>query len=118
MSCQRLLDTGSSDLWVLSDSCSAGCSTGAPAYIQGNFNSTGLDASLHYGDSETGTYALGLIGNDNVELAGLHMPKQNFAAINKTNVGLINAGSSGILGLGFPANRFTRLLLTLDRYSS
>ncbi|XP_006456233.1 hypothetical protein AGABI2DRAFT_211096 [Agaricus bisporus var. bisporus H97] len=114
-----LLDTGSSDLWVLSDLCTKGCGTNVPAYRQQtNFNSTGLDASLLYGDSATGTFARGLIGNDNVSVAGLQVSNQTFAAINKTNVGLIKTGSSGILGLGFPANRLARLVFfNLARFS-
>jgi hypothetical protein len=69
-----VLDTGSADLWVISDACTGNCSTqGVPLYPQATFQPTGLDARLLYGDSSTGTHAYGPIGTDTVGLAGLTM---------------------------------------------
>ncbi|KAG6836291.1 hypothetical protein H0H93_009431 [Arthromyces matolae] len=96
-------DTGSSDLWVISDACKS-CSKAVQLYPQATFNSVGLDASLLYGDSQTGTHANGLIGDDTVNLAGLTLQKQFFAAINDTNTSVEDTGSAGIFGLGFPVN--------------
>ncbi|KAG6872207.1 hypothetical protein C0995_011970 [Termitomyces sp. Mi166 len=98
-----VLDTGSSDLWVISDACIT-CSKAVQQYPQATFNSVGLDVALLYGDSQTGTHANGLIGDDTVNLAGLTLPKQFFAAINDTNTSVEDTGSAGIFGLGFPVN--------------
>ncbi|KAF9456223.1 aspartic peptidase domain-containing protein [Collybia nuda] len=98
-----VLDTGSSDLWVISDTCTA-CPKSVPHYPQATFQSTGLEVKLLYGDSRTGTHAYGLIGKDTVDLAGLKLDDQYFAAINNTNTTVAETGSAGIFGLGFPAN--------------
>ena len=100
-----VVDTGSSDLWVVSDACTGNCSASAPLYPQATFQSTGLDVRLLYGDSSTGTHAYGPIGKDTVGLAGLTLPDQYFAAINNTNTSVLETGSAGIFGLGFPINR-------------
>ncbi|KAL0071099.1 hypothetical protein AAF712_001657 [Marasmius tenuissimus] len=73
-------------------------------YQQASFQSTGLDVRLLYGDSFTGTYAYGLIGQDSVNLAGSGVKDQYFGAINSTNTSVLQVGSSGIFGLGFPIN--------------
>ncbi|TFK67789.1 acid protease [Pluteus cervinus] len=99
-----VLDTGSADLWVLSDRCTVGCAPSIPLYPQDTFKSTGLEVQLFYGDSKTGTHAFGLIGQDTVNLAGLTLSGQFFGAINNTNTSIEATGSSGIFGLGFPIN--------------
>lgn len=58
-----------------------------------------------YGDSLTGTFSRGMIGNDTVTLAGMKQVDQCFAAINITNTSVLDVGAAGILGLGFPVNR-------------
>ena len=60
---------------------------------------------MQYGDSQTGTFARGLIGNDTVDLAGMTLANQSFAAINITNTSVMDVSAAGILGLGFPVNR-------------
>ncbi|KAL4063845.1 aspartic peptidase domain-containing protein [Scleroderma citrinum] len=100
-----VLDTGSSDLWVLSTSCQGACSKGnVPLYPSATFNYANIDVTLSYGDSTTGTHAAGPIGSDVVSLAGLAGEGQYFAAINNTNTAVVETGSSGIFGLGFPVN--------------
>ena len=54
----------------------------------------------------TGTYARGPIGSDFVSIAGLGLQNQYFAAINSTNTSVLRTDSAGILGLGFPFNRY------------
>jgi hypothetical protein len=64
-----------------------------------------------YGDSLTGTHAIGPIGYDFVSVAGLGLQNQYFAAINNTNTSVLETGSTGIFGLGFPINRYVGQLL-------
>ncbi len=101
-----LLDTGSSDLWVLSNLCSADCfAAGVPSYPLTSFQPSGLDVRLEYGDSLTGTFAQGPVGLDVVSFAGLRLHDQYLAAISETNTEVVQSGSVGVFGLGFPVNR-------------
>ncbi len=54
----------------------------------------------------TRTHALGEIGQDTVDLAGLVLQDQYIAAINDTNTSVLDTGGAGIFGLGFPVNRY------------
>ncbi|KAF5367290.1 hypothetical protein D9615_010453 [Tricholomella constricta] len=112
-----VLDTGSSDLWVISDACRK-CSTAVQLYPQQTFQSVGLEARLLYGDSRTGTHAFGLIGKDTVDLAGLTLQNQFFAAINDTNTSVEDTGSAGIFGLGFPVNSVIWTTIFIDERQS
>ncbi len=96
-------DTGSSDLWLVSDGCRERCpATRVPLFAQAALKPIGQDVSLLYGDSRTGTHASGPIGMDTVSIAGLSVSDQYFAAIIDTNTTVLDTGSAGILGLGFP----------------
>ncbi|KAH9849941.1 acid protease [Lenzites betulinus] len=98
-----IIDTGSSDLWLVSDGCKENCpASNVPLYSQATLTPAGQDVLLLYGDSRTGTHASGPIGKDAVSIAGLSVPDQFFAAIIDTNTTVLEAGSAGILGLGFP----------------
>ncbi|KAJ3845275.1 acid protease [Lentinula raphanica] len=103
------VDTGSADLWVISDACiSSDCNrTKDEAQSESDFDpSNSHPVSLYYGDSLTGTHAFGFIRNDTVEINGqLNLPileSQVFAAINDTNTSVLETGCVGLLGLGFP----------------
>lgn len=98
-----VLDTGSADLWVISDTCVGNCTSTVPLYPQTTFEPSGLTVQLLYGDSRTGTHATGPIGKDTAGIAGLTLQDQYLAAIVDTNTTVLETGSAGILGLGFPA---------------
>lgn len=106
-----MLDTGSADLWVMSDQCVKGCS-GVELFPQSTFKSSDIAISLRYGDSQTTTFANGLAGSDSVDVGGITLKDQTFAAINFTNTSIGDTGSAGILGLGFPINRYVLLALS------
>ena len=99
-------DTGSSDLWVVSDKCTQGCSSSQSAYPQASFQYSGVDTQLWYGNATIHTAVSGKIGKDTVALAGLTLQDQYFIAVNQTNTTLGLTGSSGIFGLGFPVRRY------------
>ena len=81
-----VVDTGSSDTWVVSTICEAcfvslsGDHTISPPPFfpavashtkNSSFSPAGIDVDLLYGDSNTATHASGVIGRDIVGLAGL-----------------------------------------------
>lgn len=67
---------------------------------------TGATVNLTFGDSSTGTYASGPIVTDEVTLAGLSMQDQPFVSVSNTNNNAVLNGGAGIIGLGFPSQRF------------
>ena len=88
-----------------------------PLYPEASLVPTGQDVQLLYGDSHTGTHALGPIGSDTVGVAGLSVPNQFFAAIVDTDTTVLEAGCAGILGLGFPPiSAIWRQLLATEFY--
>ncbi|KZP23786.1 acid protease [Athelia psychrophila] len=99
------LDTGSSDLWLLSSDCEASTCSKLPRYPlkyqSPTFASVGANDtvfSTHFAD---GTGASGFVARESVTFANLTLPNQAFALVNASNVTL-NDNISGVLGLGFP----------------
>ncbi|KAH7108307.1 acid protease, partial [Auriculariales sp. MPI-PUGE-AT-0066] len=102
-----VLDTGSSDLWVISDACLSDACVAAvgdtwPPYPMDNLSEETVPVHLEYGDSSARTTADGPGGTSTIGIAGLSLENQFFAAINDTDIRLADTGSTGILGLGFP----------------
>lgn len=95
-------------MWVVSDACQAGTCKGSTVsrYPTPSMNSAGPDVSLLYGDSTTGTFATGPVGLDTATIAGVAMTNQPFGVINATNNPIVQFGTSGIFGLGFPGGRY------------
>ncbi|KAI0634495.1 acid protease [Trametes polyzona] len=105
------LDTGSADLWVITDACqTAECKqSNAPRYDDSkSFRPSGGTVNLSFGDSVTGTHANGPVGRDTVTLAALTLENQTLAAVTDTNNFAVSSGGAGILGLGFPAQSFVQ----------
>ncbi|KAL1948222.1 hypothetical protein VTO73DRAFT_12297 [Trametes versicolor] len=108
------IDTGSSDLWVITPDChTAECdASNAPRYDADSneewFQTGGATVDLRYGDSLTGSYARGLVVRDTVTLAGLMTENQTFAAVDDTDNYAITNGAAGVMGLGFPAQGFVQ----------
>ena len=102
---------------MISETCQTDQCQGAgvPLYRQSSFQATGHQIQLLYGDSHTGTQADGPIGKDNVGIAGLSVSNQYLAAIVNTNTTVLETGSAGILGFGFPAIRYVCPPLLTDK---
>lgn len=95
-----LLDTGSSDLWIVSSSCTEDDCQSVPKYQP----TPSLDLSpqafeLQYLLGEVS----GVIGTETIGLGRFEVLSQVFALANQTaGLGLAATGNSGILGLSFP----------------
>ncbi|KAH9480354.1 Pepsin A [Psilocybe cubensis] len=100
------LDTGSSDLWVLSENCHLNSCERANGsrYMSFSSVSSGIDVDMHYGDSSTSAYAFGTVAFDKASVAGITMLDQAFAVIDDTTNHILESTAevSGIFGLSFP----------------
>jgi len=94
-------DTGSSDLWVPSESCN-GCEA-QDSYIASD-SSTSQEQSgtfeIEYGD---GSEASGPIYTDNVNVAGVAVTSQTLSAVTSESGNLVGGPADGLMGMAFPA---------------
>ncbi|KAA1474873.1 acid protease [Dentipellis sp. KUC8613] len=95
-----ILDTGSSDLWVVSSNCTGiDCSGVAKYNATSSLSLSSYNFKLAY---LIGTVS-GSIGFETITLGSYQITAQVFAIANETRgLNLSSAGNSGIMGLSFP----------------
>ncbi|KAM6504503.1 aspartic peptidase A1 [Amanita muscaria] len=100
-----VLDTGSSDLWIMSTACQTNSCKSLPryplAYESPTFLSIANNATPYQVSYADGTAASGFVALETVQLANITVERQAFGMITKSNVTLTDR-VSGIMGLGFP----------------
>ncbi|CDO72226.1 hypothetical protein BN946_scf184970.g78 [Trametes cinnabarina] len=94
-------DTGSSDLWVPSSSCSScrGHKTYNPSKSSTSSKKSG-SFEISYGDGST---ASGTPYTDSVTVGGVKVTSQYLAAVTKESEEFTQDPADGLLGLGYPA---------------
>nr|GAT49689.1 acid protease [Mycena chlorophos] len=97
-----ILDTGSSDLWVVDSACQD-CSRETPIFNTGQsstFKQAGTqDVSISYGSGEV----IGQLGTETVSMGSFSVAQQGFLSGNQVSEGLLSGTVSGIMGLAFGA---------------
>lgn len=113
------LDTGSSDFWVITDTCTADACDGAKSarFDSSSLNDSGSTVTMKYGDSTSGTSASGPIAFDTATIAGISIENQAFAAITKTTNPTVKY-AAGIFGLGFHTGSKVQEALVTDKYGA
>ncbi|RDX54914.1 acid protease [Lentinus brumalis] len=96
-------DTGSSDLWVPSSSCTSSTCRSKSKYTASK-SSTGAKKSgsfsIQYGDGST---VSGPVYTDTVAVAGVSVTKQSFSPVTTLSSSFSGDPIDGILGLAYPA---------------
>ncbi|KAF8162487.1 aspartic peptidase domain-containing protein [Mycena galopus ATCC 62051] len=94
------VDTGSSDMWIASSSCSSSACDNVPLYIPTTDIPTSSEFSIEY-----------LVGNvsgpivwDSVTVGGYGIDNQAFAAADQVESEPLTSQFSGVLGLALPSN--------------
>ncbi|KAJ6453581.1 acid protease [Mycena sanguinolenta] len=96
-------DTGSSDLWVPSSSCtSSTCSSKSKfkSSSSSTYKKQSGTFSIQYGDGST---VSGPIASDTVAVAGVKVTNQAFSPVTTLSSSFADDPADGILGLAFPA---------------
>ncbi|KAG1902677.1 aspartic peptidase domain-containing protein [Suillus fuscotomentosus] len=93
-----VLDTGSSDLWVATTSCTS-CGSDVPEFNtskSSTYKATSSPLEIDYGSGS----AQGTVAQDSVTFGSFEM-SQELLAVSSVTPGLTGDGLSGIMGLGF-----------------
>ncbi|KAJ7448535.1 aspartic peptidase domain-containing protein [Mycena latifolia] len=98
-----MLDTGSSDLFILDSSCLL-CTFDAPLFESSQSSSfseqaDALPVVIEYGSGTVG----GFLGTDNVRMGTFSVPSQDFVAVDYITDDFLHGTVSGLLGLAFQA---------------
>ncbi|KAJ3991145.1 acid protease [Lentinula boryana] len=96
-------DTGSSDLWIPSSSCTSSTCSSKTKYDSSSSSTSSKESgtfSIEYGDGST---VSGPIFSDNVTVAGIQVRKQTFSPATTLSSDFAKDPIDGILGLAFPA---------------
>jgi len=97
-----ILDTGSSDLWIPSSSCTNTACENHNTYDSSSsstYVANGKKFSIEYGD---GSSVTGILSEDTVNLGGLDVTKQTFAeATKEPGSDFTDEPYDGILGMGY-----------------
>ncbi|OSX65756.1 hypothetical protein POSPLADRAFT_1177255 [Postia placenta MAD-698-R-SB12] len=99
-----ILDTGSSDLWLATDSTTSSFLSGFPSGIatyvpsaSSTFHSLNTTFSITYGSGA----AAGALAQDTVRFAGFAHPNQTFATVDQITSSVLTAPVAGLLGLAW-----------------
>ncbi|KAJ3859585.1 acid protease [Lentinula novae-zelandiae] len=96
-------DTGSSDLWVPSLSCTSSTCSAKSTYDSSASSTSSKESgsfSIEYGDGST---VSGPVYEDTVTVAGIQVSKQKFSPVTTLSSSFASDPADGILGLAFPA---------------
>jgi len=108
-----IYDTGSSNLWVPSKTCT-NCKTGAPAYDSGASSSyvkNGQNFQLQYGTGNCN----GFLSTDQVQMGGLTIDGFTFGEVTTEAADVFgNVPFDGILGMGVPAAAVDKVPMPMD----
>ncbi|KAI6002894.1 aspartic peptidase domain-containing protein [Pisolithus albus] len=96
---QVILDTGSSDLWVVTTSCTSCTSDETPfdPSKSSSYTASTSQLTINYGSGSV----KGTVAKDTVSCGGFTIPDQEFLAATTLVANLLAPGVSGIMGLGF-----------------
>ncbi|KAI6165992.1 aspartic peptidase domain-containing protein [Pisolithus thermaeus] len=96
---QVILDTGSSDLWVITTSCTTCSSDGTPfdPSKSSSYKASNSQLTINYGSGSVE----GTVAEDTVSCGGFTVPNQEFLAATTVDDNVLAPGVSGIMGLGF-----------------
>ncbi|PCH35995.1 acid protease [Wolfiporia cocos MD-104 SS10] len=101
-----VLDTGSSDLWLATTSCTS-CPDQTPEFnpsssstlVQNNTSGQNSEIEIQYGSGAV----KGTLASDTVSMAGFTVDSQTLLLVSDVTSGLLGGNVSGILGLAFEA---------------